>query len=232
MSYRPDNLIATFESTYIIVGNKQYLAKVWYLEPLHTHQLTTNNMNVVEYRTDKLRYLLVIPVLIWLLIISGMWLARSPDFFRRGPVHILDFATMPPFVEGTMETLKFFKTAVTSLIPFIPRILAAAIPTTLIHFAIMGVNRLVSNEKLKLGINVPFYALYILALVLQLRWTFNGLPTGLLEELRIVQFMFTRSIDAAAYVSSFFLMVFMMALPILLTCAILLTLAYTVMDTQ
>lgn len=144
-----------------------------------------------------------IPALVWLLIVSGMWVGKTARLIG-GSNHPLDAVIMPPIIEGTIETFRFFdfiaREVISPLIHHVPRVLAAAIPTVTVHCIILMINRTIHDEDLKLFVKIPFYFLYLIALILQIRWTFIGLPVDLMTELHELYGILIEELHAVQYI--------------------------------
>lgn len=152
--------------------------------------------SVLEYLT----FIAVGLVAIWFLVVSGMWARRTHELLGKN-TDPLEALTIPPFIEGSIETYNIIKATVV----YILVVILPAVPTLASLVMCHRTFSKFSHPILKGVALVLALGLFIASVVLQIHWTLHGLETG---SFMLSRFAFNKALQQATYLLvSFWLLV-------------------------
>ncbi len=126
-----------------------------------------------ETAVDYVKFFVVGIASIWLLIVSGLWARRTHELLGKSK-EPLDALTLPPFIEGSIETYALIKLTLT----YILLLLLPAVPTVVSLYMCYKTFSKFSHPFFKGVTLVLSLGLFIASVILQVHWTWHGLHSG------------------------------------------------------
>lgn len=157
--------------------------------------------SVLDYAT----FILIGLASIWLLVVSGLWAKRTHELLGKN-TDPLAALTIPPLIEGSIETYHILKATFT----YLAVIILPAVPTLVSLIACYKTFSKFSHPILKGVALVLGLGLFIASVILQGHWTVHGLATG---SFVLSQHAFNSALRQAAYLLVSFWVLVISGLP-------------------